>query len=575
MAAPHIAPAPIVCIGIKRVSLQMQVANYSLEHQGQKFKALEQKFQCSIPEELMLDDAGFSGTTLDRPGIKEALRRIRAGRANAVAFPYIDRFARNLEFGLQMIRTFREAGAKVLLGDYGFVKDTGAFKIQMNLGLMIAEYQADEIREKSRGGVLTKIQKGLAHGARAPFGWRFVTGLELAAQAMKEKRAVDQKPQNYFAAVIEDQATVRLIGQLALDGYTARGICRELALRGVKTHFGKLRWTPEVIKFIVNNEVYSTGVAHWNKTESFAPKKLRKPDAPRRRQRTVQKLRDRSEWLPQKLMGGPIWTPAQQKRICEALKRNGMMKSGRPAKPQSEGGRVALLSGLVICKRCGFSVVPVHRANRAPHRRADWYRCSNKNRTTHERICNCRSIGADILEDAVYNAMGRGLTVELDVLLEKRADALAATEDGAELDTLRAREQKLIAKQKDAAKRAILEDDEDVKRTYSDLVVELKAELALLRRRIANTTGAMETERVDTSTIKRQVKTALRTQDRAAKRALLVAWVQQVRWADDDVTITLRIPVASSASVFNCQHLEREADTYILLDVVEKLGVAA
>src|SRR5262249_17153492 len=158
-----------IAIGIKRVSLLKQVGNYSFDGQGNKFAILEEKFDCSIPAELMIEDKGYSGTDFNRPSIKKAQSMIRVGIANAIPFPWVDRFARDVEGGLATIRQFRELGADVLLGDLGWYRDEGSFRFQMNMHLSVAQYQRDDIAEKSRWGVQAKLEKGLAHYG-APYG---------------------------------------------------------------------------------------------------------------------------------------------------------------------------------------------------------------------------------------------------------------------------------------------------------------------------------------------------------------------------------------------------------------------
>jgi hypothetical protein len=50
-----------------------------------------------------------------------------------VAFPWVDSFARDVGGGLNLISLFREAGAEVLLGDFGWFRDEGSFQFQMNI----------------------------------------------------------------------------------------------------------------------------------------------------------------------------------------------------------------------------------------------------------------------------------------------------------------------------------------------------------------------------------------------------------------------------------------------------------
>jgi hypothetical protein len=98
-AKPLPTPALITAVGIGRVSLLKQVGNYSIAGQNHKLATLAEKFKFRIPEGFLLDDEGYSGTDFNRPSIRQALQMIRAGEANAVVFPYVDRFARNMEGG--------------------------------------------------------------------------------------------------------------------------------------------------------------------------------------------------------------------------------------------------------------------------------------------------------------------------------------------------------------------------------------------------------------------------------------------------------------------------------------------
>jgi len=404
----------LIAIGISRVSLLKQVDNYSLESQNAKIQSLEKKFgPFSIPAGFMLDDGGYSGTNFDRPAMRTALRMIRAGEANAVVFPYLDRFARNVEGGLAMIRQFREAGAQVLLGDYGWVSDERHFKMQMQLGLMIAEWQRDDIADKSRSGVETKIRQGKAHGGRSPFGWHFVTATEIAVECLRQGLPVPTgKPENVHKRVEADLNTVRLMGELALAGYSLRGICRELLVRGIPSSGGKARWNTTTVAKILRDEVYSTGIWHYGKHECAAPKTFRKPNMDRRRTNSSWRMRPQSEWIAQKLEGGPIWSKAEHEAILEALARNGKVKNGRPA---AEDGWEALLKGLLKCgahvkesgEYCGKAMAAAQKST--PAGRRCWYRCTYRDRVTGKHLCDGASVKAEVIEEGISNGVFEAL----------------------------------------------------------------------------------------------------------------------------------------------------------------------
>jgi DNA invertase Pin-like site-specific DNA recombinase len=551
----------LIAIGISRVSLLKQVDNYSLEAQNTKIESLEKKFgPFTIPAGFMLDDDGYSGTNFNRPAMRRALRMIRAGEANAVVFPYLDRFSRNLEGGLAMIRQFREAGAQVLLGDYGWATDERHFKMQMQLGLMIAEWQRDDIADKSRSGVETKIRQGKAHGGRSPFGWHFVTATEIAAERLRQGLPVPTgKPENVHKRVEADLATVRLMGQLALDGYSLRGICRELLVRGIPSPGGKARWNTTTAGKILRDEVYSTGIWHYGKHENVAPEKFRKPNADRRRTKSSWRMRPQGEWIPQKLEGGPIWSKAEHEAIIEAHTRNGTVNDGKPA---AEDGYDALLKGLLKCgahvkesgECCGKAMAPAQKST--PNGRRCWYRCTHRDRVTGEHLCEGRSVGAEVLEDGVSNGMFEALTAELPDLVSKYRDQIGAMVDNAELERMKAEERRLMGKKNEARDKELYADDAEDKRYYAARVAEFKGQLALLRRRIATFSDEANLIEVDTAAIAEEIRAAMRTKVRSERRELLVGWIQEIHYAHGEAIITLRVPLKPVA---NCQREESAA----------------
>jgi DNA invertase Pin-like site-specific DNA recombinase len=540
----------MIAIGISRVSLLKQVGNYSLESQNNKIDTLNKKFgPFTIPAGSMLDDGGYTGTNFERPAIRTALRMVRAGEANAVVFPYLDRFSRNVEGGLNMIRQFREAGAQVLLGDYGWVSDERTFKLQLYMGLALAEAQRDDIADKSRSCVETKIRQGKAHGGRSPFGWHFVTATEIAAEALRQGLPVPTgKPENVHKRVEADLDKVRLMGQLALAGESQRGICRELLVRGIRSPGGKARWNGKTVANILRDDVYSTGIWHYGKREGVKPKKIRKPNADRHREKSSWRMRPLSECMEQKLEGGPIWSKAEQEAIIEALERNGRVNNGKPA---AEDGCEALLKSLVKCDLCGRAMAPAWKST--PAGRRYWYRCTCRDRVTGQQLCKSRSVRGELLDDAGWTGMIEGLTVQLPDLINEYRDQIGTTVDTAELERLKAEEHRLVTKKNEARDKELYADDPDDKCYYAARMAEFNGQLALLRRRIASFTAEADLIEVDTAGIAEQIRAAMRTQVRSERRELLVGWIHEIRYTPGLATIMLRVPLKP---VVNCERGE-------------------
>lgn len=555
-------PAHRRAIGIKRVSLLLQVGNYSFDGQGNKFAMLADKWDCDIPPELMIEDKGYSGTDFNRPSIKKAQAMIRAGVANAVAFPWIDRFAREVEGGLATIRQFRELGADVLLGDLGWYSTEGHFRFQMNMFLSVAQYQRDDIADKSRWAVQAKLEGGLAHFG-APYGWHMVTALEIAARALRDGKDVPTgKPQNFYERVIENLEVVQLMGELALAGGregSQRGICRELAARGIKSPKGKLEWNPVTVTKLLHSEVYSTGTWHYGKREyvELPPECYRKRDKERHRVRTRAKERPRDQWGEVELPGGPIWTPDEQAAIQEALVRNGGGYLGKPARSRMEGGREAQLKGLCKCaatvtggdrigEECLGAVTPRHDSVvKLDGTRSMWYICTHRSRTTGKNLCDGKSVKAELLEDAVWQSTKQAVCEDLDTLIAAHYGQITKEEDASLLTTLRAEYKRKEQHRKDAMRLQIEARDAADKAEYAGLVAKYKADLALLDRRIQNAASESEAEQLDTATVKQQARRVfndpkITPEDR---RAIFLDWVREVRYAHGWATVTISVSI--------------------------------
>jgi DNA invertase Pin-like site-specific DNA recombinase len=579
---------------ITRVSLELQVGNYSADAQDHKFDEIGRQHGVIFPEEFRIDDEGYSGADFNRPSIKKALRWVREGKINCVGWTEVDRFARNVEGGLTTIRQFREAGATVILGRLGPYQDDGWYKNQMYLLMMMSEWQKDQIRAKSMDGVAQKISKGLAHGGRSPMGWRFVTASELNFRLMQAGMPIPPKPANSHEPVAEDQKTVLWMGDLILGGMSLRGVCRELMARGIPPRSKALgftkgvakQWNVDTLKKIVLDPCYATGVWHYGKTECVEPKKQRKPEIERHRTKTVHKARPKSQWQEQHLPGGPIMSMERHLAIVAAVERNSEEKLnvGKPAVKNE-----ALLKRLVKCK-CGFAVAPKVSGDKT------YYGCTNRDRLTGESLCphfwvkplspnsrpnhraasnpegtmKRRSILTDVLDTAVWEGWKEALTGKLDALVDEYKTALVADIDQSELDRMRALEPKLISQRALAVRKELeFSEDADMQRVYSEQVAELTGQINLLRKRLAAMEKDNQSIVVDTASIRGDVKLGMTTDKPADRRRILVAWIHGVVWACDEAEITLRIPLKGA----NCQREEHHVDNYILLKT--KVRVAA
>lgn len=176
-------------------------------------------------------DAGVSGTLLDRPGITRAIADAKAGKFDALVFYDLDRLARDLLVQENIVADLRAADVEIYsLNQPNLEGDDPSRKLIRQVFGSIAEYQKSMTVARLRLG-REAIRAAGGHAEGAPrFGWKVVNG------------ALMPDP--------DEQAAVALIRRLRRSGKSYREICAELNRRGgLRTRKGG-PWLPNTVRRI-------------------------------------------------------------------------------------------------------------------------------------------------------------------------------------------------------------------------------------------------------------------------------------------------------------------------------------
>ncbi|MER9845297.1 recombinase family protein [Mesorhizobium australicum] len=119
--------------------------------------AREQGF--SVPDEWVIEDEGFSGASLLRPGL-ERLRDLAAeGQIQAVLIHALDRLSRKYAYQVLLTEEFARHGVETI-----FIKaphaGTPEDQLMLQFQGMIAEYERAQILERSRRGKRHRAKAG-------------------------------------------------------------------------------------------------------------------------------------------------------------------------------------------------------------------------------------------------------------------------------------------------------------------------------------------------------------------------------------------------------------------------------
>ena len=203
-------------IGYLRVSTEDQAdSRAGLEAQRAAILAEAERRGWRLLE--VIEDAGYSGKDLRRPGIAAALEAMRAHRADTLVVAKLDRLSRSiLDFAALMDRATRERWALVAL-DLGVDTTTPAGEAMANVMATFAQFERRLIGQRTKEALAQKRAAGVRLG-RPP------TLPEALRQRIARERA---------------------------KGQTLAAIADMLTVEGVPTAQGGRRWYPSTVRAVL------------------------------------------------------------------------------------------------------------------------------------------------------------------------------------------------------------------------------------------------------------------------------------------------------------------------------------
>jgi DNA invertase Pin-like site-specific DNA recombinase len=200
-------------IGYVRVSTEEQAESKAgLEAQRAAIMLEAKRRGWQVVE--VVEDAGYSGKDLKRPGISVALEALQERRADTLVVAKLDRLSRSmLDFAALMDRATREHWALVAL-DLGVDTTTPAGEAMANVMATFAQFERRLISQRTREALIQKRKAGTRLG----------------------------RPR-----VMPDVVRVRILRERA-RGLSFQAIADRLTSEAVPTAHGGRRWYPSTVR---------------------------------------------------------------------------------------------------------------------------------------------------------------------------------------------------------------------------------------------------------------------------------------------------------------------------------------
>src|SRR5689334_21716921 len=244
-----------------RVSTSRQAQAQTIEQQLDRLRSHLHACGEELASETIFRDNGYSGATLNRPGLDRLRDAVRAGEVERVLVTDPDRLARNYVQLMVLLEELERAGCEVAFLDRPMGRDPQD-QLLLQIRGAVAEYERTLIAERMRRGRQAKLRAGtLLPWTTPPFGYRLDPERPRDAAAVRVEPAEAALVAQLFDWYLEPQATIYRLA-------------RRLTDLGVATPRGKPRWNVASVRGILRNPSYA-GRALTNRTQ-VAPARERK-----------------------------------------------------------------------------------------------------------------------------------------------------------------------------------------------------------------------------------------------------------------------------------------------------------
>jgi len=181
-------------------------------------------------------DAGLSGKRADnRPELQNALSAVTQSKGVLVVYS-LSRLARSTKDTIQISERLDKAGADLVSLSEKLDTTSAAGKMVFRLMAVLAEFERDQVYERTIAALAHKKSKGERVG-KIPFGFNLAADGVMLLENPDELRAVE------------------LIRELKAEGYSLRAIAAELDSAGIPTKDGKGGWRHTTVQSILSRAI--------------------------------------------------------------------------------------------------------------------------------------------------------------------------------------------------------------------------------------------------------------------------------------------------------------------------------
>src|SRR5712691_9182936 len=235
-----------------RVSSEQQREANTIASQTASLIEFAQGHDLEVPKEWVFEDEGYSGATLERPGLERVRDLAAEGQIQAVLVYSPDRLSRKYAYQVLLTEELARHGVETRFLNAP-QSATAEDQLLVQFQGMIAEYERAQILERSRRGKRHRARAGeISVLSGAPYGYHYI-------------RKSDEAPAAYAVSEAEARVVRHVYERYTVTGLSIGAITRELNDQGVATRTPHARWERSTVWAMLRNPAYR-GTACFGKT---------------------------------------------------------------------------------------------------------------------------------------------------------------------------------------------------------------------------------------------------------------------------------------------------------------------
>ena len=200
------------------------------------------------------DDGGFSGGSMERPGLKALMADIDAGLVDVIVVYKVDRLTRSLADFAKIVERLDARQASFVSVTQAFNTTTSMGRLTLNVLLSFAQFEREVTGERIRDKIAASKKKGIWMGGPVPLGYQVI--------------------ERKLMPVPNEAERVRTIMKRYLEIKTAPALLEVLRIEGIVTkvqqrvsgpHRGGIPFRRGSLFYLLKNPVYRGKIIHKGK----------------------------------------------------------------------------------------------------------------------------------------------------------------------------------------------------------------------------------------------------------------------------------------------------------------------